>query len=63
VGTDGNGILHSGESAILSGSGTYLKMGKAFSECVVTATLSKTVLKSQRKELPFQNEADSFGFR
>lgn len=59
VGNDGNGIYHSGDSAVINplGETIYTKANK---EDVFTFTLEKEPLEAIRKQLPFLKDADGF---
>lgn len=59
VGADGNGIAHSGDSALIDPMGTVLWQ-PAHQEAVYTHTLIPEELKKVREQLPFLRDADSF---
>jgi omega-amidase len=60
IGDDGNGIGHSGNSAIISFSGDLLAGGEE--AAIYTATLSKEDLTTYRNAFPFLKDADKFEF-
>jgi predicted amidohydrolase len=59
VGSDGNGIYHSGDSMIVDAMG-HIIYTKAHEEDVVTVTLEKQALNEIRSGLPFLDDADDF---
>ncbi|MFM2138259.1 MAG: hypothetical protein RJA57_566 [Bacteroidota bacterium] len=59
VGTDGNGIYHSGDSMVIDPLGEILYTCNG-SEATHTLTLSREVLHSIRERLPFLKDADPF---
>lgn len=59
VGTDGNGIYHSGNSLVVSPLGEVL-YHKADEEDIYTFTLDSNTIKSVREKLPFLDDADIF---
>ena len=59
VGTDGNSIMHSGDSMIVDPMGEILYTA-TYSEDVYTHTLDKSHLLSIREKLPFLRDADNF---
>ncbi len=59
VGTDGNGIYHSGDSAVINPMGEVLYT-QAHDEAVFTITLHKQDVDDIREKLPFWKDADSF---
>ena len=59
VGEDGNGIYHSGDSAVINPLGEVL-YSKAHDEDVFTITLEKEMLDKVREKLPFWRDADPF---
>jgi predicted amidohydrolase len=59
VGTDGNGLYHSGDSMIIDALGTVIYT-KANEEDVFTTTLQKDLLEEVRNKLPFLKDADRF---
>jgi omega-amidase len=59
VGNDGNGIYHSGDSAVIDVMGQVLYT-KAHEEDVFTTTISKHIIEETRQKLPFLNDGDVF---
>ena len=59
VGTDGNGIYHSGDSMIINPLGEIL-YHKEHAEDITTVSLEKELLLNVRKTFPFQADADHF---
>lgn len=60
VGYDGNGVLHSGDSLLFDALGKTLAAARPFHTQTLSAELSKETLEQQRRQFPFQNEADGF---
>jgi predicted amidohydrolase len=61
VGTDGNGLYHSGDTTVLDFSGKLLYQ-VSDAEDVFTARLSKEKLDAYRNDLPFIHDRDHFEF-
>lgn len=59
VGTDGNGIYHSGESQVIDPAGNVLYY-KAHEEDVCTLTLERSLLTKARRMYPFLRDMDAF---
>jgi predicted amidohydrolase len=59
VGTDGNGVVYSGDSAVIDGAGERLLELGAAPE-VATATLSAEALSAHRQRFPAHRDADRF---
>lgn len=59
VGTDGNDIYHSGDSAVISPVGEVL-FEQVHNECTHSFTLDFSAQETWRKQLPFLNDADNF---
>ncbi|HLL43534.1 MAG TPA: nitrilase-related carbon-nitrogen hydrolase, partial [Segetibacter sp.] len=59
VGTDGNGIYHSGDSMVVNPMGEVL-YHKPHDEDIYTITLQKEELEKIREKMPFWKDADSF---
>jgi predicted amidohydrolase len=59
VGNDGNGIYHSGDSAIINAEGSYL-YHKSDWEDISTITLDKSAMTTTRRKFPFLDEKDFF---
>ena len=59
VGTDGNGIYHSGDSLVINPLGETLYQ-KSNEEDIHTITLQKTMLEEGRNNFPFWRDADGF---
>ena len=59
IGSDGNGISHSGDSMIIDPMGEVL-FEKARTEEIYTATLDRKVLDTVREKLPFLRDSDPF---
>jgi predicted amidohydrolase len=59
IGKDGNGVYHSGDSALIDPMGevVFTQADIAFAQ---TFTLSGERLQSVRKKIPFLDDADSF---
>lgn len=60
VGTDGNGIVYSGDSMVVSPLGEIMSTTKAHEERVETIPLSIEELKQYRAAFPVINDADEF---
>lgn len=60
IGTDGNNILHTGNSAVLDFMGTRISKTKPRMQSVETITLSGKNLQNFRKEFPALMDADDF---
>jgi len=59
VGNDGNGVYHSGDSAVINAEGIYL-YHKSESEEINTITIDRNSLNETRKKFPFLAEKDFF---
>jgi len=59
IGTDGHGIVHKGNSAIIHPSGTLIQQ-LSEKEGLLSATLSKSELTDFRVQFPFLDDADRF---
>jgi predicted amidohydrolase len=62
VGLDGNGVAHSGHSALYDYSGITLCRAQDGEETVLTASLDPDALKLYRRQLPFLKDAHAFHF-
>ncbi len=60
IGDDGNGIAHSGDSAVISPIGAELSTTKSFREHLETVILSAEELKFLRKSFPVELDSDDF---
>lgn len=60
VGPDGNGVMHSGDSAVIDPLGAYVAEATEFQEEVVIATLSREHLDRTRTKFQFLADRDSF---
>jgi omega-amidase len=60
IGTDGNGVEHTGESAVYDFTGEKLSGSATAAEMTETVTLSYEALASFRKSYPFYLDADRF---
>jgi len=60
VGNDGNGIYHSGESAVINYKGEEISGISAHEEVVETIELHKEEMDDFRSQLPFLEDADHF---
>ncbi len=60
VGPDGNGINHSGDSALLDPKGEIIEAPEPYNTECVTATLSYAALKEFREKFPVSRDADAF---
>ncbi len=60
VGTDGNGIIHSGDSAMIDPMGKYINTASPFKEEMIQASFSYSALQEVRHRLPFFNDRDEF---
>jgi predicted amidohydrolase len=60
IGTDGNGISYSGDSAIIDPRGEIIIMADAGPEQCITAEISIEELNEFRKKFPVLNDADKF---
>lgn len=59
VGEDGNGVIHTGNSMVITAKGETLYC-KDNDEDVFTITLNKEKLLAARKKFPFEKDADTF---
>ncbi len=59
VGTDGNGIYHSGDSMVVNAMGEVI-YSRADAEDVVTIQLERSDIEAVRSKLPFLKDRDSF---
>ncbi len=59
VGTDGNGLLHNGDSLVISPLGETI-YHKAVEEDIYTVTLEKAEVENGRTQFPFWKDADGF---
>ncbi len=59
VGTDGNGVYHSGDSSVFDPLGETIWQ-QAHDVCVHTVTLERDTLSSVRERFPFLNDSDRF---
>lgn len=62
IGKDGNGILHSGESALIDPLGKHLAMGCPFEDELVNGSVDIAHLEAIRKSLPFYEDRDKFNW-
>jgi omega-amidase len=62
VGTDGNGLVYSGDSSIIDPWGAVI-FQKSSHPCTVTAQLSYDLLKRSRKNFPVWMDADDYSLR
>ncbi|MFZ0728015.1 MAG: amidohydrolase [Desulfobacterales bacterium] len=62
IGSDGNGLCHSGDSSIIDPDGTVL-FQNAHAPCVFTLTLERRRIDACRKEFPVLRDADQFALR
>ena len=62
VGKDGEGILHSGDSAVIDPMGQYVIKVGSFTGDTVNTKIEYAKLDSIRKTLPFYNDKDEFSF-
>ncbi|MEY3983770.1 MAG: hypothetical protein RL160_1329 [Bacteroidota bacterium] len=62
VGDDGNGVAHSGHTALYDYAGTTLCRAQDGEEAILQATLDLDALKLYRRQLPFLKDADDFYF-
>ncbi|MCU0376344.1 MAG: amidohydrolase [Chitinophagaceae bacterium] len=60
IGTDGNGIAHSGHSLVADPMGQVLYEAAAGKEEIQTLSLSRQLLHEVREKLPFLKDADHF---
>jgi predicted amidohydrolase len=60
IGTDGSGMIYSGDSMIINPRGEVIVSAGTNSNCVVTSDLSFTELSDFRKDFPVNNDADDF---
>lgn len=60
IGTDGNGISYSGDSAIIGPKGEIITMADAGLEQCITAEISVDELNEFRRKFPVLNDADKF---
>ncbi len=63
AGTDGNGMVYSGDSAILDFGGRYLKKSRPFHAWFETAELDARLLQNFREKLPFFDDGDRIEIR
>ena len=62
VGVDGNGVAHSGHSALYDYAGTNLCRALDGEETILKASLNPEALKLYRRQLPFLKDAHAFHF-
>lgn len=62
VGSDGNGILHCGDSSILDPMGYYISKGEPFADTIIYGSVNYKRLQEIRKALPFYDDSDGFNF-
>jgi|688.fasta_scaffold461727_1 predicted amidohydrolase len=62
IGKDGNGILHSGESALIDPMGKRLAVGCPFEDEIIQGSVDYTHLEAIRKSLPFYEDRDKFNW-
>jgi predicted amidohydrolase len=60
TGTDGEGIVYSGESMIINSRGGLIACADTDKECSISAEISMTELSDFRKRFPVMNDADTF---
>lgn len=60
TGTDGDGIVYSGESMIINSRGGLIACADTEKECSISAEISITELSDFRKRFPVMNDADDF---
>ena len=60
VGKDGNGIIYSGDSAVINPKGYIISKTQPYKESVETLALSKDELNNLRKAYPVKLDADEF---
>jgi len=60
TGTDGEGILYSGESMIINYRGGLMAFAETEKECSISAEISIAELHDFRKRFPVMNDADTF---
>lgn len=60
IGSDGNNIVHSGDSAVINPKGEIISIIKAHEESVETISLSMSDLESWRKAFPAWMDGDEF---
>ena len=60
LGEDGNGIYHSGDSAVIDPKGNIISKTKAHKESVETVSISLDELNAFRDKFPVGNDADDF---
>ncbi len=62
IGSDGNGLYHSGDSSIVDPAGAIL-FQNAHAPCVFTLTLARGRIDACRREFPVLRDADQFALR
>jgi omega-amidase len=60
TGTDGEGIVYSGESMIINSRGGTIACAETEEECSISAEISMEELSDFRKRFPVMNDADDF---
>ena len=60
VGTDGNNIIYSGDSAIIDSMGNEISEIPRYKDCTYSLTLNKSKLDYNRERFAFLNDMDSF---
>ena len=60
VGKDGNGIIYSGDSAVINPKGYIISKTQPYKESVETLALSKDELNNLRQAYPVKSDADEF---
>lgn len=59
-GAPGDGVLYSGDSAVIDPMGQYVAKGNSFAEEQILASTQYSKLQSIRKSLPFYDDSDEF---
>jgi len=60
IGTDGNGVLYSGESMLINALGEVIVTAGSGQECTVTGEITMSELSEFRAKNPFLKDADDF---
>lgn len=63
VGADGNGVMHSGDSAMHDELGNLIESPEPFKEQVITVELDREKMLQSRKRFNFLNDRDEFDIR
>jgi predicted amidohydrolase len=60
VNADGNGIIHSGDSAMIDPMGKYINTASPFKDEMIQGVITQSALHDVRQRLPFFDDRDEF---